>query len=346
MDGRIYGLVGHQAAQVREELESTYERQLEADRLRALRRYEVLDTPPEESFDRITRLVQAALQTPIALVSLLDESRQWFKSCQGLDVRETPRDISFCTHAIKNDEPLIVEDALNDARFAENPLVINDPNIRFYAGVPLHTPDGYRLGTLCAIDRQPREISPAQLAVLQDLARIVVDELELRTIARIDPLTGLMTRRSFDLDTAKEVARYKRYGSALTCIKLDLDHFKAINDTFGHAGGDAVLREIGLILKSGFRDADVVGRLGGEEFCIALTETKPDRAHVIAERIRAKIEGREIPYQGKIIKVTASLGVAGITQQDRAFADIISRADSALYKAKADGRNRVVAFPF
>lgn len=152
----------------------------EQQRLDALRRLEVLDTPPERAFDDLVTLVSELCGVPIALVSLVDEKRQWFKACIGLRVTETPRDQAFCAHAILDDKPLVIEDALADERFRDNPLVTSDPSIRFYAGVPLVTENGFALGTLCAIDRVPRSLDQEQLAALSALARQVVRELELR----------------------------------------------------------------------------------------------------------------------------------------------------------------------
>jgi PAS domain S-box-containing protein len=156
----------------------------EVGRLAALRGYEILDTLPEEAFDRITRIAAAYLNVPVALVSLVDETRQWFKSRHGLDAEETPRDVAFCAHAIMNDKILVVGNATKDARFADNPLVTSMPNIRFYAGAPLHTKDGFNLGTLCAIGYAPRKITKAQKQILMDLAQIVIDEMELRLAVR------------------------------------------------------------------------------------------------------------------------------------------------------------------
>lgn len=152
----------------------------EADRLDRLRRYRILDTPAEDPFDRITRIVAETIDVPIALVSLVDEARQWFKSRYGLDATETPRDLAFCAHAILDTRPLVVEDASRDERFFDNPLVASDPSIRFYAGAPLKTADGFNLGTLCAIDRRPRKLNERHRQLLEDLARLVVDEMELR----------------------------------------------------------------------------------------------------------------------------------------------------------------------
>ncbi|MBR2513175.1 MAG: PAS domain-containing protein [Halomonas sp.] len=145
----------------------------ETERQCALDETGLLNSGYEARFDRITRIARQMFSVPIALVSLIDQNRQWFKSCQGLDARETPRNISFCGHAILNNVPLIVENTLEDARFADNPLVIGAPNIRFYAGIPLHTSSGYCIGTLCLIDTQPRTLSSEQVNMLDDLAAMV-----------------------------------------------------------------------------------------------------------------------------------------------------------------------------
>ncbi|PZU91512.1 MAG: hypothetical protein DCE90_19565 [Pseudanabaena sp.] len=152
----------------------------ESDRLVALNRYKVLDTLPEQEYDDLTQLAADICGTPISLISLVDQDRQWFKSRVGLDATETPRDISFCGHAIADGEILNIPDATQDVRFADNPLVLQDPNIRFYLGVPLITPDLYPLGTLCVIDRQPRTLTPKQIQQLQALSRLAIGQLELR----------------------------------------------------------------------------------------------------------------------------------------------------------------------
>jgi len=152
----------------------------EKERLQALLSYEMLDTGPEVQFEEITRLAAEYCDTPVALVSLIDESRQWFKSKYGIDESETHRDFAFCSHAILGKETMVVNDTLTDARFIKNPLVTNPPNIRFYAGTPLTTPDGYNIGTLCVIDRKARTLNEKQKFALEIMARIVMKELELR----------------------------------------------------------------------------------------------------------------------------------------------------------------------
>lgn len=152
----------------------------EAARLEALHQYQILDTEPDETFNDLTRLAAYICGTPIALITLIDLDRQWFKARQGLSLSETSRDISFCGHAIMQSGPFVVRDAMDDQRFKDNPLVTSEPNIRFYAGSPLITPEGFKLGTLCVIDRVPRDLNPEQIAALRMLSNQVITQLDLR----------------------------------------------------------------------------------------------------------------------------------------------------------------------
>ncbi|NOS68841.1 MAG: GAF domain-containing protein [Verrucomicrobia bacterium] len=156
----------------------------ECQRLNILWQYEVLDTVPEEVFDDLTDLAAHICEAPIALISLVDEDRQWFKSRVGMSKKETSRDISFCAHAILNDGLFIVSDASKDPRFKNNPLVTGPQKIRFYAGAPLVTPDGHALGTLCVLDSKARTLRPEQANALRVLAHHVVSQLELRRHAK------------------------------------------------------------------------------------------------------------------------------------------------------------------
>jgi len=149
----------------------------EADRMAAVRETALLDTPPEERFDRITRRAQEKFGVPVSYVALVDDDRQWFKSKQGLEADETPRDIAFCAHAINEENPLVIPDSSLDPRFSENPLATGQENVRFYAGVPLRSPQGQAVGTFCIVDHQPRELSPEDLASLKEMGREIEAEI-------------------------------------------------------------------------------------------------------------------------------------------------------------------------
>jgi diguanylate cyclase (GGDEF)-like protein len=309
----------------------------EAGRLAALRRYQVMDTPREETFDKITSLVRTILGVPICAVTLIDHDRQWFKSIQGVDAEETPRSVAFCDHTIRSREALVVEDALGDPRFADNPFVTEDPNIRSYAGVPLKTPDGYNLGALCVVDTEPHAFTPAQIDILGNFAGLVMDELELRTIAHKDFLTGAATRRAFVDAANREIDRALRTGRRGSLVTFDLDHFKQINDTYGHAAGDAVLTAVSTTCEVGLRPTDLLGRVGGEEFAILLPEADLDNAISAAERLRRSIEQlvyRDVPG----LRATASFGIAQL-EPGWDYAHWAEAADQALYEAKHGGRN-------
>lgn len=305
----------------------------------ALKRYEILDTQPEGPFDRITALVRNALNVPMAAVSLMDGDRQWFKSRQGLDVCETARDISFCTHTIGGRDPMIVRDARQDDRFRDNPLVLGEPHVKSYLGAPLMSPDGYNIGALCAIDVVPRDFDPAQVSLVSQLAGVVVDTIELRRLAERDFLTGAYTRAAFINEMEREVERYVRYGRPSAIALLDIDHFKSINDTYGHPAGDQVLKAVADCCRTEMRLADVFGRIGGEEFGLLLPETSSDDAMLAIERLRTALPKVGFPFAPGL-HVTASFGIASVDHEGPSVGEWIARADMGLYSAKRGGRNQ------
>lgn len=345
----------------------------EGQRLEALASSGILDTLPEQSYDDITFLAAQILDMPIALISLVDGDRQWFKSRVGLEVMETPRTVAFCSHAILQPENvLVVEDARQDERFRDNPLVTGDPAIRFYAGAPLILSDQYALGTLCVIDKVPRKLTDTQLDSLRALSRQVVMQFELRraiqelqkTTDRLnknqrqleeyydklaeanrqlraetitDNLTGLNNRRAFQRRLAEETDRALRYRSSISLFLIDVDHFKTYNDEYGHPAGDEALKQVGTLLNSSVRSVDFLARYGGEEFAVILPNTDRDGAAILAERCRRIVEAGPWPLR----TVTISVGTASHASGDTSSATLISEADKALYHAKEAGRNRV-----
>ncbi len=312
----------------------------DAARVFALGRLNVLDTSIEEPFEKIVTLVRTVLAVPISTVTLVDRDRQWFKARRGVDVSETPRSVSFCTHTIQQREPFVVEDAQSDERFSSSPLVTGAPYVRSYAGVPLRTPEGYNVGALCAMDTRPRRFSPADIGILSNFANIVCDELELRMIAQVDHLTGALTRRGFLEQAERELSRVKRYGRPSSMIMLDVDHFKAVNDTHGHGVGDQVLKRIAELAGVAIRPTDVFGRLGGEEFAIILTETAAEQAFVVAERLRKAIADEPMLLaNGSSLRVSASFGIMPLSGSASSVTSWLEGADRMLYAAKAGGRN-------
>ena len=309
----------------------------EVERLNILNQYGILDTPYEEPFERIAALARLIFDTPIVLISLLDENRQWFKSNIGLDVRQTPREQAFCNETIRSDDVLVIADAELDVRTAQNPLVTGQPHIRFYAGAPLVTPEKARLGSLCIIDRQPRRFDEREMAILKSLAGLVMKEMELRRQTEHDWLTGAASRQAFQNTVERLVERMAPKSIGL--ISFDIDHFKQVNDRFGHVAGDRVLIEVVEVCRGALRDGDVISRLGGEEFAVLLPDATTNSALVVAERLRQAIENSRRPEVD--VPITASFGVTMLEQSDLGLADPLRRADKALYRSKANGRNQV-----
>jgi diguanylate cyclase (GGDEF)-like protein len=321
------------------------EAQQEQDRLSALEAYDILDTPTEETFDRITRLTSRMFGVSISTVTFLDGHRQWFKSRVGINDCETDRGPAFCNVALRETSPLVVTDALADERFRENPFVLGEPHIRFYAGAPLRAPGGQVIGTLCAMDRKPRAFGTADVAALTDIAGILMDLLDLRMLASTDSLTGALSRRAFKQESARAMALALRHKHPLSCILFDLDHFKAVNDAHGHAVGDLVLSQSVAACRVGLRKSDLIGRIGGEEFAVLLPHTTRADAIEVAQKMRDAIAGLSIPASGGPIAVTASFGVASLDRSTTDLEALLARADGALYRAKEMGRNRCVDSP-
>ena len=261
----------------------------ETRRLETLRRLKLLDTPPEERFDRVTRLAKQVFSTPIALVSLVDADRQWFKSAQGLDAPETPRNISFCGHAILDDKIMIVNDAAEDQRFCDNPLVCDDPNIRFYAGYPLSAPDGSRVGTLCVIDRVPREITAEQAQLLRELGRMVEEELVSADLATSDPVTSLSNRNGFLVIAEHLLSMCVRTEQPATTLLVHFQNLQEIDDQVGRDAADAAAVQLAHHLLSTFRNSDLVARLASDLYAVLLAGTDLGGVDAVRRRFNEEI---------------------------------------------------------
>jgi diguanylate cyclase len=317
----------------------------ETARLAALHTYAVLDTAADETVQEIVHLAAHLAGSPIALVSLVDQDRQWFLAREGLAVRETPRDQAFCAYAILDAEhPLAVPDTTQDARFLDNPLVTGEMGFRAYLGVPLVNTEGFALGTLCVIDRVPRHHDADTVRMLQVLARAVTSNLELRRalrhsdeMAHTDPLTGLPNRRALTAQLAAALGS----GQPLAAILLDLDHMKEVNDAEGHAAGDALLCTAATRLRAAVRPCDIVARTGGDEFAAILVGVEAaGLARSIAHRISTALHA-PVPYGERSLRLGATLGMAMAPTVATDAEVLLRAADAALGRAKRDGRGSI-----
>ncbi|MDN7430394.1 GGDEF domain-containing protein [Burkholderia sp. AU16741] len=307
-------------------------------RLDTLHSLSILDTPPEERFDRLTRLARRLFDVPIALVSLVDENRQWFKSHAGLDAAQTPRDVSFCAHALLAGDTMVIQDARNDDRFHDNPLVTGTPGIRFYAGRPLAAPNGAPIGTLCLIDTRPRSLEPDELVLLGDLAHLTEREIAALHFATTDELTQLTNRRGFEILARHVLSLCDRVGRHAVLLFFDLNDFKGINDRFGHAEGDRALETFAETLTGALRDGDVIARLGGDEFVVLLSATDPaDVAEPVERVTQALAQRNAADARGYAIRFSVG-HVAYDPARHRSVADLLATADRRMYEHKQRGK--------
>lgn len=306
----------------------------EEQRLETLRSLNILDTAAEERFDRLTRMARRLFGVPIALVSLVDKDRQWFKSSMGLEARETPRDISFCGHTILGDIPLVVPDTSHDARFSDNPLVTDDPSIRFYAGCPLTAPNGSRLGSLCIIDRKPRDLSNEDIQALEDLAAMAEAEIAALQVSTMDELTDISNRRGFMILSEQALRFCARHEIPATLVFIDLDGFKPINDTFGHAEGDRALISFAEQMKKALRESDIFARIGGDEFVALLLNTPLQPAITKMESFKKGIDQFN-QHADRGYDLAFSYGVVEYNPALHQTLDVLlEAADTLMYKVK------------
>ncbi|MDO5609173.1 MAG: sensor domain-containing diguanylate cyclase [Pseudomonadota bacterium] len=343
-------------------LEHDWEQQRQA----ALDRYQIVDSAPERAYDDLVALAQIITGAGSSVISLLTGDRQWVKARVGTDVRELPRAISLCDHAIRHPDQITeVPDAREDARFVAHPLVTKPNGLRFYAGMPILSPEGWPLGTLCVFDCKPGKLDAGQREALMALARQAERMLELRRLiiiqreqlasnqrdqvelqrrnedlhyeARHDTLTGLLNRAALREMLASTEARERLSGGQQYSLAvIDIDHFKRINDAHGHLRGDETLRAVAEVIRRHVREDDVAVRYGGEELLIGFPRTSIEAATLIAERIRKAVAALPLATP-----VTVSIGLASGDPHDESVYAVFDRADRALYRAKQAGRDRL-----
>ena len=325
----------------------------ELDRLAAVRRYDILDTPPDGAFDRVAVIAARLFNVPIAIISIVDEDRIWFKSHHGLELEQIGRDPGLCASAILQNDVYSIIDATTDPRTLANPLVAGEFGLRFYAAAPLRTYDGFNLGTICVIDFQPRQsLSEVEKSTLQDLAAIVIDELELRLAARktvelevalrtqvvkneqalqlakTDALTGLKNRLAFEEDIELNVFHKSKIWVDTVVVFIELDGFKTLNDTLGHQQGDRLLKTFSRAVQSTFRSEDFTYRISGDGFAVLLplkALSSPDSLQISIKRRMAEVI-EQISAVG-FEQVSARIGISTLSEANFSFQKAVWLAD-------------------
>jgi diguanylate cyclase (GGDEF)-like protein len=314
----------------------------ETRRLAALHALNILDSEREERFDRLTRLAQRVFKTQAAQVNLLDEDRVWFKSSLGYGGEEGARNTSFCGHAILAPQTTVVGDASLDDRFADNPFVLGDPNIRFYAGHPITAPGGEPVGTFCVFDDTPRDATEFDEETLRELAAMAEAEIASLSLAIGDELTGLSNRRGFEMLGERLLEAARRLGLAVTVVYADLDNMKPINDRFGHDAGDRALVATADVLSAVLRNSDLIARLGGDEFCAVLAGAEAEEAALAAARIETALREHNAASE-EPFELAISVGLAEAAPgKEISLWDLTAAADAAMLaakRAKKAGRN-------
>jgi diguanylate cyclase (GGDEF)-like protein len=308
----------------------------EEERLAEVLSLDLLHRQPEERFDRITRLALRLFNVTSAVVTIVGDDTNWLLSVQGYPQREASRDESFCAHTILGNEVVQVFDATKDPRFFDNPYVVGEPNIRFYASCPISGPRGSNLGSICVFDEQPRELSSEDAASLRDLATMVEQEIRALQLATTDDLTGLSNRRGFDFSAPMLLDVCSRRGVQATLLFFDLDDFKAINDDFGHQEGDRALVDFATTLNSSFRTSDIIARYGGDEFVVILADASDPTLAI--ERVRMDLTALS-RQSGRAYELSTSVGTATFdAERGEGLDELVARADAQMYRDKLGHR--------
>lgn len=330
----------------------------EFERLEALDALHIVYSPAEERFDRITRLAKRHFNVPIVLISLVSSEIQWFKSCQGISASETPREVSFCSHALLIDMPLVINDTHKYPEFADNPLVTNEPHIRFYAG---HTIKhmGKKIGTLCVIDTKPREFTVADMDSLKSLACWVEIELEntyfsdtVKQLIQnntqkqrkklIDPLTGAWNQYGIT-KLLKQRFADKSKQQMLSIMKVGLDERNETPNPDANFKFEILLMEVAQRIRSVLTNENELAHTDNEEFIVVMDQSNKTTARMTAQNILRGISAEPFYLDGNTIRITASIGIACSEDVPNGnWRELLEMAESALYDAHVDGGNRSI----
>lgn len=324
----------------------------EESRLRRLEELKLLFSPAEERFDQITRLARFAFEVQMAMISLVGSDTQWFKSAQGLSVPCTSREVSFCGHALAQVEPLIIEDALEDQRFADNPLVTDWPFVRFYAGFPLQARDGSILGTLCLLDSIPRQLHPRQLELLRSLGHWAAHEIEFgngdrlqgkflesleeaQRAAAIDAMT-----RTWNLDSLRELLEIKHNSGADPgfMARVRINNFRGLKGRHNAQRLDYIVWEVAQRLRANLSPSDLLSRADEGEFVAFMQPRGGRRLEDTVRDIRLRMKAEPVLIEGVEIRASISIGVVPVTfEANYSFESVMRAASNALSKAGKSG---------
>lgn len=317
----------------------------EEGRLCAMHRYGLPDAVSQEPLDRIVKIAQAGTNSPIAAVSIVERKRQSFLAIRGMPDTPLALDQSICAITIKDNRPLIIEDAQHDSDVAGYDLVSGSAGIRSYLGVPVVSADGYNLGTVCVMDTKSRRFTEQDVTILVNLARLAAAQLATRQPESYDFLTGAMTRRRFQLEVEREFERATRYERPASLLFLDVDDFREVNKRLGPGMADEVLKTVSNRCSEALRTTDSFGRIGGEEFAMLLPETLAYESSQCAERLREVISKLRFRSEAGVVAITASFGISPLNDTIKSATQWFAQADIALYAAKQSGQDCVAFAP-
>ena len=304
----------------------------EEARLESLRELRLLDSEPEERFDRITRIAQSLFDVPIVVFSLVDSERVWFKSRVGLDFPELQRGDAFCSHAILSDGIIQVEDAQDDSRFGQSPVVNSSPGVRFYAGCPVRSTDRRRVGVLAIMDTKPRLLDAADLDNLADLAKGIEVEISATRVSTVDELTGMLNLRGFHQFAEKLLKISARSGTPLSLVYVDVLNPKSVSIP---GDRELVMKHVADSINQTFRESDVLARIGSARFCALLPENSDHASESSTARLQTAIRAwnmePDIPFHLDVVASGARFDPANPANLEQ----LMSRAETAINAMRA-----------